>query len=197
MKMFGVSFTLIIIVLIIIIEYISIIKGSLFFDNSKQWITADYKLYRVLRADEDPKVGLIAKDRFANKSVLSHVNCGSRKNYQSQYISTTTSLDVALEWVDKTYKESGVKPRIGVIYANHIPYGTEIIDLTIEANRDRYLGNAVCKNFAKKSQEVLLANMMQAIPFNVLGTKMYDNKLLKNISNSMDIVNILLSSLSF
>ena len=74
--MFGVNniFITFFIVLIIIIEYISIIKGSLFFDNSKQWITADYKLYRVLRADEDPNVGLIAKDRFANKTVLSHVN---------------------------------------------------------------------------------------------------------------------------
>jgi len=31
-----------------------------------------------------------------------------------------------------------------------------IKDLTSEENRDKYLGKAVCKNFAKKSNEVLL-----------------------------------------
>ena len=180
------------IVLVIIIEYISIVNGFSYLTTNNNE-SEHNKLYRVLRADEDPKVGLIAKDRFANKSVLSHVNCGSRKNYQSQYISTTTSLDVAQEWVDKTYKDSGAKPRIGVIYVNHIPYGTEIIDLTIAASRDEYLGKAVCKNFANKSQEVLLANMWQAIPFHVLGTKRDDNGGLENISNIIDI----LSSLSF
>ena len=123
-------------------------------------------LYRVLRAEEDPSIGLIAKDPSAKKTVLSHVNCGSRNNYTSQYISTTASLDVAREWVEKTYEKTGVRPRIGVIKRWQIPYGTKVIDLTIEANRDSYLGNAVCKNFAKASQEVLLVNR-KAIPFKI------------------------------
>ena len=32
----------------------------------------------------------------------------------------------------------------------------EIVDLTTAENRDKYLGKAVCKNFAKASCEVLL-----------------------------------------
>ena len=52
-------------------------------------------LWRILRHDEDPKVGLVAKDPQACKTVLSHVNCGGRERYRSQYISTTASYAVA------------------------------------------------------------------------------------------------------
>ena len=52
-------------------------------------------LWRILRPDEDPKVGLVAKDPQACKTVLSHVNCGGNEWYQSQYISTTASYAAA------------------------------------------------------------------------------------------------------
>lgn len=111
-------------------------------------------LYRILRPDEDPIKGLVAKNPLAKKSVISHVNCGSRPNYKSQYISTTTSLDVA-----KYYKEKGEKKGLTglrIAQIDKLPSTCNVVDLTIEANRDKYLGNAVCKNFAKASMEVLL-----------------------------------------
>lgn len=116
-------------------------------------------LYRILRPDENCQPGLVAKNPQAKKTVLSHVNCGTRSNYKSQYISTSTSLDVM-----KYYKKMGEKKgltglRIAKLTAlDKLPKvcKLKIVDLTIEANRDKYLGNAVCKNFAKKSCEVLL-----------------------------------------
>ena len=36
-------------------------------------------LWRILRPDEDPKVGLVAKDPQACKTVISHVNCGGNE----------------------------------------------------------------------------------------------------------------------
>lgn len=112
-------------------------------------------LYRILRPDENP-AGIVAKNPSAQRTVLSHVNCGSRPSYTSQFISTTASLDVA-----KYYKEKGEKKgltglRICKFDVNKLPQSCQTVDLTTEENRDKYLGNAVCKNFAKASQEVLL-----------------------------------------
>ncbi|XP_022809131.1 uncharacterized protein LOC111346100 [Stylophora pistillata] len=119
----------------------------------------DKRLWRILRPDEVPTDGLEAKDPKASKTVLSHVNCGSLKGYASQYISTTASYEVA-----KHYKAMGKKKgltglRIAEIDLDALPKHCklEIVDLTTEENRDKYLGNAVCKNFAKASCEVLLA----------------------------------------
>ena len=116
------------------------------------------QLYRILRRSENPKKGIVAKNPFAGKTVISHVNCGSRPKYESQYISTTASLEVA-----KYYKEMGKKKgltrlRIAKIRLDKLPKGCQLktVDLTTEKNRDKYLGNAVCKNFAKASCEVLL-----------------------------------------
>lgn len=117
--------------------------------------TLPKNLYRILRPDENPK-GIVAKDTGAQKTVLSHVNCGSRPNYASQFISTSASLDVA-----KYYKEKGEEKgltglRICEFEVDKLPSTCEIVDLTTEENRDKYLGNAVCKNYAKASAEVLL-----------------------------------------
>lgn len=115
-------------------------------------------LWRILRPDEDPKVGLVAKDPQACKTVISHVNCGSREGYKSQYISTTASYDVALHYKAKGEEKGLTGLRIAKIDLDDLPetYKLEIVDLTTEENRDKYLGNAVCKNFAKASCEVLL-----------------------------------------
>ena len=48
-------------------------------------------LYRVLRTDEDPNK-IEPKDKTLDKTVLSHVNCGSRPGYKSQFISTSATL---------------------------------------------------------------------------------------------------------
>ena len=116
------------------------------------------KLWRILRPDEDPKVGLIAKNPQASRTVITHVNCGSRKGYKSQFISTTASYNVALHYKAKD-EGNGVKGlRIAEIDLDDLPETCklEIVNLTTAENRDKYLGNAVCKNFAKASCEVLL-----------------------------------------
>ena len=115
-------------------------------------------LWRILRPDEDPKVGLVAKDPQACKTVLSHVNCGSREGYKSQFISTTASYDVALHYKAKGEEKGLTGLRIAEIDLDDLPETCklETVDLTTEENRDKYLGNAVCKNFAKASCEVLL-----------------------------------------
>ena len=48
-------------------------------------------VYRVLRDDEDPE-RIVPKDSTVDKTVLSHVNCGSRPGYKSQFISTSATL---------------------------------------------------------------------------------------------------------
>lgn len=103
--------------------------------------------------------GLVAKKPLANKTVLSHVNCGSRPKYDgSQYISTTTSLDTAYHYKEQGERKNLTGLRIAEIDLDNLPENCkpEIIDLTSEENRKKYLGNAVCKNFAKASREVLL-----------------------------------------
>ena len=113
-------------------------------------------LWRILRPDEDPKVGLVAKDPQACKTVLSHVNCGGNEWYQSQYISTTASYAAAQHYKVKAEGKGLTGLRIAEIdlYALPVYCKLEIVDLTTEENRDKYLGNAVCKNFAKASCEV-------------------------------------------
>lgn len=115
-------------------------------------------LYRILRPDENPKLGIVAKNPLANKSVLSHVNCGGRLKYASQYISTTTSLEVARYYKIMGEQKGWTGLRIALIHLDKLPEGCKlkIVDLTTEENRNKYLGKAVCKNFAKASCEVLL-----------------------------------------
>lgn len=115
-------------------------------------------LFRILRPAEIPKIGIVAKNPLAERTVLSHVNCGSRPKYTSQYISTTTSLDVAKYYMEMGEKKGLTGLRIAEIHLDKLPKNCklEIVDLTTEENRDKYLGKAVCKNFAKKSCEVLL-----------------------------------------
>ena len=115
-------------------------------------------LFRLLRPDENPLVGIVAKNPHATKTVLSHVNCGSRLNYKSQYISATTSLPVAQHYKALGEKKGLTDLRIAEIDLDALPKSCalETVDLTSEENRHKYLGNAVCKNFAKASCEVLL-----------------------------------------
>ena len=61
----------------------------------------------------------------------------------------------------KDYKEKGegkglTGVRICKFEVDKLPTTCQIVDLTTEENRDKYLGNAVSKNYAKASAEVLL-----------------------------------------
>ena len=117
-------------------------------------------IYRILRPNENCEAGLIAKDTTASKSVISHVNCGSRNNYASQYISFSSSAEVA------NYYRNKFNPslRIAIVNVSELPIGCQVFDLTSEAVRDEYLGNAVCKNFAAASCEVLLSCGTDRVP---------------------------------
>ena len=112
-------------------------------------------VYRILRPDENPD-GIVAKNPDTQKSVLSHVNCGSRLNYASQFISSAASLEVAKYYKKKGEEKGLTGLRIGMIEVDKLPPDCQIIDLTIEENRVQHLGNAVCKAYAKRSAEVLL-----------------------------------------
>ena len=136
--------------------------------------THDYRfwkpLWRILRPDEDPKVGLVAKDPQACKEVLSHVNCGGRKGYKSQYISTTASYAAAQRYKAKGEEEGLTGLRIAEIDLDALPKHCELKrwDLTTEENRDKYLGNSDrIKNYARASCEVLLTCNMP-IPCHVV-----------------------------
>ena len=116
------------------------------------------KLWRILRPEENPKAGLIAKDRQASRTVRSHVNCGGRVGYKSQFISTTGLYKVARYYKAKDEGNGVKRLRIAEISYDALPAHckSKTVDLTTAENRDKYLGNAVCKNFAAASCEVLL-----------------------------------------
>ena len=111
-----------------------------------------------MRPDENPEEGLVAKDRSANETVLSHVKFGARYWYKSQFISTTKSLEVAKHYKTEDEEKGVTGLRIVKIDLDALPNkcNLQIVDLTIAENREKHLGKNVCKNFANYSQEVLL-----------------------------------------
>ena len=83
-------------------------------------------LYRILRPDQNCDVGLIAKDPSQTRTVLSHVKCGGRPNYKSQFISFSSSMEVAI------YYRNKFDPSLQIATVE-IPAGQcTMIDLTIE-----------------------------------------------------------------
>ena len=115
------------------------------------------KLYRILRPNENPQA-IVPKDITAEKTVLSHVNCGSRPRYASQYISTSASLDVARKYKQRGEEKGLTGLRICEFDVSYlIERACQFFDLTEADNRKLYLGRAVMANrFANASQEVLL-----------------------------------------
>ncbi|XP_052790076.1 uncharacterized protein LOC128224305 [Mya arenaria] len=109
------------------------------------------ELYRLLRKTEIP-ARIVAKDAGSTKSVQSHVRCGSKKKYISQYISTTTELQCALRWYHTSPNGGIVK-----IDVSKLPKTARIIDLTDPNIRKRYLTNPKADHFAERMNEVLVA----------------------------------------
>ena len=62
-------------------------------------------------------------------------------------------MEVANDWKQR----SGLDLQIATVKSEDIPERCVIYDLTTAENRQLYLRNAVCKNFAKASCEVLLS----------------------------------------
>lgn len=110
-------------------------------------------VYRVIRPDENPKQGLHAKNPSRNMTIEGHVTSGNR-NYGSQYISTTTDLNIAQDYAQR----DGC--RIVKINLNKVPDNVKVYDLSTQAGRDTYLKGITAKNFAKASKEVLLEGVI-------------------------------------
>ena len=125
------------------------------FNPMQQPPTLPPYLYRILRPDENPKE-IVAKNPAAEKTVLSHVNCGGRPQYASQFISTSASLEVAKYYMEKGMEDGLKDLTIGKFQMDKLPQSCQFVDLTKTVKRNFFLGNAVCNNFAKASQEVLL-----------------------------------------
>jgi hypothetical protein len=111
-------------------------------------------LYRATDPNQNCRGGLIAKDPTAKKTVSSHVGCGSRPNYKSQYISFSTSYDIVR---DKYWPKKPSGARLIKVDIGKIPSKCKIYDLTDPDIREKYVGhNPWARNYAKKDCEVLL-----------------------------------------
>jgi len=111
-------------------------------------------LYRVIRPDESPALGLVARNPSATYKVEGHILNGSRPGFNSQFISTTTDLSVARAWASKTGN------RIVQIDPSKIQ-GT-ITNLSTAAGRNANLRGNTAKNFAQASSEVLIQGTVPA-----------------------------------
>ncbi|KAH3846846.1 hypothetical protein DPMN_089152 [Dreissena polymorpha] len=73
-----------------------------------------YRLYRLLRDDERPELfGIRAKDPNARLDLTEHVQFGSRRYYQSQFISCTETLNGVIE-LGKSNIRHGYSNRIRI-----------------------------------------------------------------------------------
>ena len=109
-------------------------------------------LYRVIRSDESCENGLLAKDPEAKHTIASHVVHGSKKKKGSQYISFTTSLEIAEH---KYAKQGGTIVKVNV---GDLPPSCELTDLNDCFTREKVLGHNIrAFNFARKDCEVVLA----------------------------------------
>lgn len=110
-------------------------------------------LFRVLRNDENPEFGLYPKDPNAKKTIQSHVLCGSRKGYASQYISTCAEISQAYYWAIMDDDKSLTK-RIAVIDTDVLrAMNIKMIDIT---NDNTYFTSKMAYNFANCYKEVLV-----------------------------------------
>ena len=112
-------------------------------------------VFRVLRPDENPALGLFAKNPSASYSIEGHILNGSRKGWASQYISTTTDLSVAQKWAMKTGNRI-VSIDLGAVQGR-------VFDLSTEAGRSSLLKGITARNFARGSSEVLIQGSVPPI----------------------------------
>ena len=118
-------------------------------DELRKKRQVDRYIYRVLRNDEDPSNGLTAKDPQQTKSIQSHVGCGSRSGYQSQFISCTADYQAAVDWA------RGRRRRVVQIDTHELMrQGIPIHNLS-DADAS-VLPGVTARNFAQRYREVLV-----------------------------------------
>ena len=129
-------------------------------------LSSKWQLYRVLRPEEVCSPGLVAKNPTdVTTTVQEHVDCGSTPGFTSQYISFTTSLDIAQRWKSK-------KPQLGLRIASigpgTIPSACIKYDLTTIQRSSTYLTTQRAQNFARASCEVVLQCSTTPVPCTIL-----------------------------
>ena len=117
-------------------------------------------LYRLLRDNEDPSMGLHAKDPHSSISVADHVAYGSH-GLASRYISCSKSLDAIATFAAM----STTHPRRFVeISIKETDYHINLIDLTNMHTLAFYIppDNVRGRHFAHRFQEVLVERHIPA-----------------------------------
>ena len=66
-------------------------------------------VFRVLRPDEEPEKGLVAKDINAECLLSYFLHFGSKKNVKTQFIATTLSIETAYAWATKESKRNPLR----------------------------------------------------------------------------------------
>ena len=121
-------------------------------------------VFRVLRLDEEPSLGLFPKNPFSNESVARHVNQYNERDFRSsRYISTTASAETAIKWCIWN-RRSQDNPAFSMIDTRFLD-PTCIIDLTIEDIRNHYIpdvSDKITREFAQRSWEVLFTKPIPA-----------------------------------
>jgi uncharacterized protein RhaS with RHS repeats len=115
------------------------------------------KVYRVIRQDENPALGVSSLNPSNIKTVAGHVTSGSRS--PSQFISATKELSIAEKWSAKTGN------RIVEIDLSKVPGGA--IDISSEKGLE-LLGNGFARRLAQGSAEVLFDAPIPASAITVL-----------------------------
>lgn len=118
-------------------------------------------LYRLLRDNENPSIGLHAKDPFSLTSVADHVAYGSR-GIASRYISCSKSLAAIMNFaaMSKTRPRRLVEISINEITGSQF----NVIDLTDMFTLAMYIppDNIRGRKFAHRFQEVLVERHIPA-----------------------------------
>lgn len=109
-------------------------------------------MYRLLRNDEHPEMGLTAKNIWSTVSVEQHVTFGSH-GIASKYISCCKSEEAVREFASMSHT---LPKRIAVFFINENFTSTNIIDLTNPFVRNSLILNTMGRNFAAKFKEVLI-----------------------------------------
>jgi len=113
-------------------------------------------LYRVLRSDEEPALGLFPKDPGANQPVIDHILQGSRPWFKSQFISTTNDLGVATKWA--------IKDGLRIAEIDSTKVVGNVIDVSTREALEQYgiTYPSFAYSWARSSSEVLIEGSVPA-----------------------------------
>ena len=107
-------------------------------------------VYRVIRNSEKPTEGLTPKNPKAKLPLESHV---IDKDLKTQYISTTTDINIARKWAAKDGKRI---VKIDLNKLDELSDEFSIFDLSTDIGRNMYLKQPKAQAFAKASSEVVI-----------------------------------------